>query len=427
MKLTTISYQPLNEDIIFMMLRILLISGIFLLISCAGKKGDDLSEKKDSLGGKTVLRSHSFARYPRSKINYSNTISRSDIKITIDSSTIHLHSEDTIVGYRINTVTKEVVRLCAEKNAKNQIKYLLLNERKIKWDTTFGLPNEFISDYIFSDLYRGGDIEGKITKFKFKISVDRLHFLDSIPGGSYSEGAGTWEWLISAKGTPEIIVFSAEDDWSMSDTLLLLNSSLINLQTKDTLARFPIDKYVWTRSIIGHEIISLEQAQSDVACLERYDLKGQLFWTADADYMQKIVSDPISNLIIGQGYTFSDNNGPRDFFTVAYDRTSGEIKWSFPTGTAYNRDLNLNDRIEISNLFAIGNGLFGIIGGLFSHLNENLNHNELIIFDSAGRVYEPLHLSSEDQNYSVIITGKGEFEIVSNYESRKFKINLQRH
>jgi hypothetical protein len=82
--------------------------------------------------------------------------------------------------------------------------------------------------------------------------------------------------------------------------------------------------------------------------------------------------------------------------------------------------------VNTSNLFRIAENLYGMVVGQVSlYFGENINHsNKLILFDKNGSIYETLNLSIKDQNYSVITSRENEFEIVSNYETRRFKIIL---
>jgi cytochrome oxidase Cu insertion factor (SCO1/SenC/PrrC family) len=84
----------------------------------------------------------------------------------------------------------------------------------------------------------------------------------------------------------------------------------------------------------------------------------------------------------------------------------------------------LTSRVNTSNLFRIAHNMYGMIVGQVSlYFGQNINHsNKLILFDSEGQFYETLDLSTDDQNYSVIANKENEFEIVSNYETRRFKI-----
>lgn len=84
----------------------------------------------------------------------------------------------------------------------------------------------------------------------------------------------------------------------------------------------------------------------------------------------------------------------------------------------------LTSRVNTSNLFKIAGNVYGMIVGQMSlHFGPNINHsNKLILFNKDGVIYETLNLSFKDQNYSVITDKENEFEIISNYETRKFRI-----
>ena len=159
--------------------------------------------------------------------------------------------------------------------------------------------------------------------------------------------------------------------------------------------------------------------------LKFYNFKGQLQWEAESDYFQKLIIDENENLIIASGYYFPNEDNTRSYFVIAYDRNSGRIRWSFPITKAYDTDQILTSRVDTSNLFRITHNLYGMVVGQVSrYFGQNINHsNRLIFFDSQGLIYETFDLSMNDQNYSVILNKEREFEIISNYETWRFRID----
>lgn len=421
----------------------LLFGLILILISCKEKK-EVSSGNVDSVN--TIVKRESASNemllYPRHEIKYDSVIKRGQLPITFDTSTIRFHCHDTIIGYRINPVTKKVARLCAKKDNKYVTTGLLLNDDEIKWSKAFGAPNEFIGEYLFADVYRGGDLGGTITKNKFRLGNNRFEFVDSIPGGSYSEGAGTWDWLITHQGKPAGIIFHGGDLWAVDgDTHRLLITPgesgedpalthLIDLQRGDTIFSLPVNgTRPWHQlryHLTDDRILFSGQTLPRLCYLQMFDLKGQLLWEAETDYLDKIMIDPLNDLIIGSGYYFPGKDNTQIYFTVAFDQRTGQMRWSFPTSKVYNERQNLTNGLMVSNLFIINDDLYGMIAGKAGeHVNEyTLNHsNKLILFDKDGLICQTIELSSAKQNYDVIVKGKNEFEIVSNTETRRFKIS----
>jgi hypothetical protein len=282
-------------------------------------------------------------------------------------------------------------------------------------------------------MYRGGENGGDITKIKFKITNNQIQYIDSIQGGSYSEGAGTWEWLISNDGDPKAMLFG-DDSWSYNNDTLLITPDgsaktyLINLQKKDTLLFLQRpDKQIWNQWILENGILFSTETTPRLSFLKLYDLNGVLRWTAKSDYLEKLLVVADKNLIIGSGYYFLKEGNTRNYFTIAYDSETGEVKWNFSTRKAYNPTQNssANPNLATSNLFIIGEDMYGlIVGEVSEYFGQNISHdNRLVIFNSKGQLYGTVNLSRESQNYSVITYGEKEFEVISNYENRRFKIH----
>jgi hypothetical protein len=404
--------------------------GLLLLNSCRTKTKE--SDELDTTLNKTSLYdSTTIFHYPRHEISYTGNAKYNQTKLKLDSLLLLVNCPDTIISYRINPITKQVLRVCASKSNTQSINYLLLDGNRIKWDSDFGNPNEFIGEYLFSDVYRGGELGGSIVKYKFKIADELLQFIDSIPGGSYSEGAGTWEWYISNEGQHKAIIFHGGDLWTSLNNQLLITPEestqtyLIDLQKGDTILELPrINQLIWQQLIMKDGLLFATQTKPRLGCLQLYNLKGKLQWETPSDYLEKLIDDSEERLIIASGYFFSKEDNTQDYFTVAYDRNSGQIKWSFPTSKIYDSRQMLTSRVNTSNLFRIAENVYGMIVGQVSlYFGQNLNHsNKLILFSKDGLIYETLNLSSKDQNYSVVTKKENEFEIISNYETRRFKI-----
>jgi hypothetical protein len=186
--------------------------GLLLLNSCKTNEKELSREatSSDSIGFVDTARSSLNSRHD---ITYTKDINFAKVKLHLDASMTSINCPDTIISYRINPISGEVLRVCASNDNKQNISYLLFNGDKINWDNSFGTPNEFIGQYLFSDVYRGGELGGVITKFKFKIQGSQPQFVDSISGGTYSEGAGTWQWLITNEGEHKTIIFHGGDLW----------------------------------------------------------------------------------------------------------------------------------------------------------------------------------------------------------------------
>lgn len=401
-----------------------------MLNSCRTKTKES-DELDTTLNNEKLYDSTTNFRYPRHEITYTDNVRYNQVELKLDSLLLIVNCSDTIVSYRINPITKQVLRVCASKGNKQNINYLLLDGNRIKWDNDFGNPNEFIGEYLFSDVYRGGELGGSIVKFKFKIAEKLLHFIDSIPGGSYSEGAGSWEWCISNEGEHKAIIFHGGDLWTSDNNQLLItpeestHTYLIDLQKGDTILELPrTSRLIWQQLIMNDGLLFATQSKPRLDYLQLYNLEGKLQWEAPSDYLEKLIDDPEERLIIASGYFFPKEDNTRDYFTVAYDMNSGQIKWSFPTSKVYDSRQMPKSLVNTSNLFRIGENVYGMIVGQASlYFEQNVNHsNKLILFNKEGLIYEILNLSSKDQNYSVITKKENEFEIISNYETRRFKI-----
>lgn len=404
--------------------------GLLLLNSCKTKTKEP-DELDTTLNRTRLYDSATNFRYPRHEITYAGNAKYNQTTLKWDSLLLLVNCADTIVSYRINPITKHVLRVCASKGNKQKINYLLLDGNRIKWDNDFGNPNEFIGEYLFSDVYRGGELGGSIVKYKFKISDKLLQFIDSIPGGSYSEGAGTWEWYISNEGQHKVIIFHGGDLWTSDNNQLLITPDgstrtyLMDLQKGDTILELTrANQHIWHQVIMNDGLLFATQSKPRLDYLQLYDLKGRLKWEAPTDYLEKLIDDPEERLIIASGYFFPKEDNTNDYFTVAYDKDSGQIKWSFPTSKVYDSRQMLTSRVNTSNLFRIAENVYGMIVGQVSlYFGQNINHsNKLILFNKDGVIYETIDLSSQDQNYSVITKKENEFEVISNYETRRFKI-----
>ncbi len=403
-----------------------LVIGIF--ISCNRN-----SPASESLGKRESKNDSIIGSYPRHLINYTDSIIIARSSVKFDTITTRVNCKDTIVSFRINPTTKKVIRLCSKRNDIYRTVYILTESGKIEWNYKHGSPNEFIGPFLFSDIYRGGENGGEITKMKFKIANNKIQYIDSIQGGRYSEGAGTWEWLISNTGDPKAIVFNGGDLWSVDGDRLLItpevstNTYLVDLQKKDTILSMPRPgNRISNQLILQDRVLFSTQTDQRTGFLELYDFNGKLLWIAQSDYFNKLMVVPDKNLIIGSGYYFPKEDNFRNYFTIAYDLQTGGIKWSFSTTKAYNPTLILTTKtnLDTSSLFTIGDDIYGmVIGVVTKYFAQNINHNnKLILFNSEGQLLKTVDLSNSSQNYSVVTFGENEFEIVSNYETRRFKI-----
>jgi hypothetical protein len=414
---------------------------LFLLITGCRKPAEQTLLKIDSLqegdsSAKTDTIS-GYILYPRHPIAYADEIIPNNRTLIFDTTTTFIAISDSIVSYRINSKTKKVLRLYGTKGKPHPVTGFLLDKKKIEWDTLFGEPDEFTDDYVFSDIYRGHPNGGTITKFKYKLTDDKFQLVDSITGGMYSEGYGTWDWLISENGTPTVLIFRGGDKWDVNQSRLLVsaeednspNTYLINLQDKDTLLSFkgPMHNTQWKHYIFENHILFHTQTKPRLGYLSLYDLNGELLWTTEADYFPKILYDANENLLIASGYYFPGRDNNRIYVTVGYDLKTGKQKWSFITGKAYDPKLNLTAHLDVSCFFKITSDLYGMaVGQAVGYFERNINHaNKLILFDSDGHVYTTVNLSSGPQNYDIITKAKGEFELVSNSETRHFRITYR--
>jgi hypothetical protein len=376
----------------------------------------------------------------RHAIVYSDTVINSQSQIEFDTTVNSISRSDTVIFYRINPTTKKVIRICREQNSI----YLLYEKNRVDWKEEYGMPNEFIGPYLFSDVHRGGLIEGVITKMKFKIGDKKVHLIDSITGGSYSEGAGTWEWLISNTGKPEAIVFHGGDRYFLDDRKLLITPAdgsmktfLIDLSNRDTILSLSRPgREIWHQLILKNGILFSTQAEPRFSFIKLYNLKGELLWTAKSDYLEKLLAVPEKNLIIGSGYYFPGGANSKIHFTVAYNLDSGQMTWSFPTLKALYPKLDSKSAkvnfLSTTNLFVVGKGLYGMtvqvsvsLNNYFSVNNAVRYYNKLIVFDSQGYLFRIMDLPESEQEYSdiqVVNKSSNEFEVVSKYENWNFKV-----
>lgn len=266
--------------------------GALLLLNSCRIKTKESVELDTTLNKTRLYDSTTNFRHPRHEIIYTGNAKYIQTKLKIDSSVLYINCSDAIVSYRLNPITKQVLRVCASKDNKQNINYLLLDGHRIKWNSTFGNPNEFIGEYLFSDVYRGGGLGGRIVKYKFKVADKLLQFIDSIPGGSYSEGAGTWEWYISNEGQHNAIIFHGGDLWTSNSNQLLITPEgstqtyLIDLQTVDTILELSrTNQFIWHQLILSDRLLFATQSKPSLINLQLYNLKGKLQWDAPSDYL----------------------------------------------------------------------------------------------------------------------------------------------
>ncbi len=408
--------------------------GLLVVISCTRNNSTSVSIETTRSGETKMIPIITKGVYERHELFYSDSIVMADTQIKFDTAIDHIICRDTITSYFINRVTKEVVRFCRQPNEGNDIGYLLLGRNKITWNINYGNPDEFIGPYLFSNIYRGGENGGTITKMKFKIAESKLQLVDSIIGGEYSEGAGTWEWLISDTGKPQTIMFHGGDLWSVKNDKLLITPSgskkthLVNLASKDTiLSLLRPDRDIWDHQILENGILFSTGAKPRLDFLKLYDFSGKLLWTANSDYLPKLLVVAEKRLIIASGYYFPKDDNTMNYFTVAYDLDSGQMKWSFPTQKAILQTLDLTTfkilSFSTTSLFTIGDGIYGMIVEILMDEHNSIKYdNKLILFNAKGNLYKTIDLSKTKQVYSIINTEENEFQIVSNYENWSVKV-----
>ena len=169
---------------------ILFFCGLELLTSCNkepnSKNVSDVrdSSQESSASNDPPLKPDTESTSSRYSIIYSDSLKIHDKKLRVDTSSSIINRSANLVGYKINSLTQGVMRICAEKKDRREVNQLVIEDRQYPWDKRHGFPNEFVGDYVFSDRYRGAGTGGSITKFKFRILKNELEFVDSILGGS---------------------------------------------------------------------------------------------------------------------------------------------------------------------------------------------------------------------------------------------------
>jgi hypothetical protein len=416
---------------------VLFFYGLILLTSC--NKRPNISEVIEPLDGSRASKDQtikldtepSISRY---SINYSDSLRVHDKKLLADTSSQIINCKGDIVAYRINSVTKEVIRICAKKTDHNEVNQLIVNDKRFHWDKANGFPNEFVRDYVFSDLYDGGGLGGCITKFKFRILKNKLQYVDSISGGSYSEGAGTWEWLIDDDAEPKTIVFNGGDSWLRYKNELLITPDgssktyLIDLKVGDTSLSFNRPgNDIFHQFILKDKLLFSTGLTPRNNFLKCYDSDAKLEWSVETDYLNKIVIDTANSIVIGSGYYFEKaNNNDKGYFTIAFDLKTGKRLWDFPTAKAYNPETVLN-HMNVRDLFQVNPNTYALITGL----DSSPNSYKLILFDKDGKVFKHIDLPdfvldtssySYDNKFSVIYKQENQFEIVNKHRTTRFKI-----
>jgi hypothetical protein len=271
--------------------------GLLIVISCTRNSSTSESLDKNKSRETRSIPEITQETSEKHKWVYDDSIVIADSKIKFDRIKHFISSKDTVIFYRINPVTKQELRICSN--------YILLGKDKIGWKKSYGIPNEFIGSYLFSNVYRGDGNGGTITKMKFSITDGELQLVDSIMGGEYSEGAGTWEWLISDTGKPQTILFHGGDSWSVrNDTLLITpngsnKTHLIDLTSKDTiLSLLRPDRRIWDQLILEKSILFSTEIKSGLRFLKLYDFNGKLLWTINPGFIGELLAVAKKRLLI---------------------------------------------------------------------------------------------------------------------------------
>lgn len=415
-----------------------LVISIIFLTRC----GYDKNEKNDAgsvSSNKSLMDDiNGTSGGPCGSISFSNTVAYSDANLTIDSSLVRLNPEDSIVTYHINATTHEVLRVGKNKSRFN----VYLNNRRILQDKNF-YPSEFVDKYLFYDLYIGGDIEGKITKFKYELNNEKLNFVDSITGGVYSEGAGVWEWLINQKGDPVQIVFDADDVFFFDDRRLLISTIdqlsynrriyLINYQEQDTLLNMSQASDIGKMRkmfLLDSSFISYSFDRSN-RCnfLNAYGLSGDLKWSTRTWTFNEMLFLKDRNLLITSGYRFINDSNKAESYLVRFDLKTGRKIWDIPIKHIYNINDEEKESLNVADIFEIGFGLYGVIMGKSASYapdaRRNGRDNMLIIINEKGELVHKLSLSKEPVAYEANVLEEGNFELISHLETRSFYISPQ--